>query len=216
MFSHSEIWAAIDALASKHSLSTSGLAKKAGLDPTTFNKSKRTTAHEKPRWPSTESIAKILGVTGTNLSELADMVKNGVDAVDTSHLLCTKLSSLTDKRLFNGNSRPTRNKGWYKKTLSVTFPTSCFAIEIDGSHESGCYRTSDLLIAETLPPKSVKQGERIIMLTASGELLLHEVVGISSNMIETRALDNQGNHQRTDGSKITLLARILWASQSQV
>ncbi len=70
MFTHDEIWKAIDALAQRHGYSPSGLAKKAGLDPTTFNKSKRTSAEGKPRWPSTESISKILSVTGENISGL--------------------------------------------------------------------------------------------------------------------------------------------------
>ena len=67
MFTHEEIWQAIDHLAQRHGYSPSGLAKKAGLDPTTFNKSKRISADGKPRWPSTESISKILAVTGENI-----------------------------------------------------------------------------------------------------------------------------------------------------
>ena len=51
--SHSRLWAAIDALAARHGLTASGLAKAAGLDPTTFNKSKRITAKGRPRWPNT-------------------------------------------------------------------------------------------------------------------------------------------------------------------
>ena len=34
MLSHERVWAAIDALAARHSLSASGLAKRAGLDST--------------------------------------------------------------------------------------------------------------------------------------------------------------------------------------
>ena len=41
MLTHNQIWTAIDRLAARAKLSPSGLAKKAGLDPTTFNKSKR-------------------------------------------------------------------------------------------------------------------------------------------------------------------------------
>jgi len=41
MFTHNEIWSALDRLAQAYSTSPSGLAKLAGLDPTTFNKSKR-------------------------------------------------------------------------------------------------------------------------------------------------------------------------------
>ena len=60
MFSHKHIWGAIDALAARYGHSPSGLARAAGLDPTTFNKSKRTTKQGKPRWPSTESLSKVL------------------------------------------------------------------------------------------------------------------------------------------------------------
>lgn len=76
MFTHQDIWQAIDKLAAEKGFSPSGLAKQAGLDPTTFNKSKRTSADGKPRWPSTESIAKILTVTGSSLSDLEKLMKN--------------------------------------------------------------------------------------------------------------------------------------------
>jgi len=54
--SHARLWAAIDALAQRHGLSVSGLARAAGLDPTAFNKSKRITAEGRPRWPGTDSF----------------------------------------------------------------------------------------------------------------------------------------------------------------
>ncbi len=73
MFTHEEIWAAIDKLAKENNYSTSGLAKKAGLAPTTFNKSKRFTKDGKPRWPSTESISKILFATDTQIVEFMEL-----------------------------------------------------------------------------------------------------------------------------------------------
>ncbi len=69
MLTHSDIWRAIDRLAREYGLSPSGLARRSGLDPTTFNKSKRTSRDGKLRWPSTESIAKILTATGADLGE---------------------------------------------------------------------------------------------------------------------------------------------------
>src|SRR5882672_11158427 len=74
MLTHKQIWRAIDSLAQKHSLSASGLAKIAGLDPTTFNKSKREAVDGKLRWPSTESIAKVLQATGATLEEFVALV----------------------------------------------------------------------------------------------------------------------------------------------
>ena len=66
---HAGVWQAIDRLAEKHGMSTSALARRAGLDPTTFNKSKRTSKEGKPRWPSTETVAKVLEATGETFAE---------------------------------------------------------------------------------------------------------------------------------------------------
>src|SRR6202163_2695242 len=74
MLTHAQIWAAIDALASLAGTSPSGLAKRAGLDPTTFNKSKRVTADQRQRWPSTESLAKCLAATGITLDQFVALI----------------------------------------------------------------------------------------------------------------------------------------------
>ena len=77
MLTHAAIWAAIDRLANDNGLSASGLARRAGLDPTAFNRSKRLSRHGKPRWPSTESLAKILDATDTSLDRFAVIIKEG-------------------------------------------------------------------------------------------------------------------------------------------
>jgi orotate phosphoribosyltransferase len=76
MLSHEDIWNAIDRLAQAFGYSPSGLAKQAGLDPTSFNKSKRTSPDGKPRWPSTESLAKVLAVTGATMSEFIALIES--------------------------------------------------------------------------------------------------------------------------------------------
>ncbi len=75
MFSHESVWAAIDALAERHSLSASGLARRAGLDPTTFNKSKRYASDGRARWPSTESLAKVMEATGSSFDEFTRLIQ---------------------------------------------------------------------------------------------------------------------------------------------
>jgi len=80
MFSHKDIWQAIDALARIHGLSTSALAKRAGLDATSFNKSKRVTASGRPRWPSSESLSKVLACTSTSLDEFTALITAGKQA----------------------------------------------------------------------------------------------------------------------------------------
>src|ERR1700761_876649 len=75
MLTHAQVWSAIDRLAAGAGLSASGLARRAGLDPTTFNKSKRITPQGRARWPSTESIAKALIATNTPFTSFVSFIE---------------------------------------------------------------------------------------------------------------------------------------------
>jgi phage repressor protein C with HTH and peptisase S24 domain len=75
MFTHEQLWSALDALAKQAQLTPSGLARRAGLDPTIFNKSKRFAQDGRPRWPSTESLAKVLEVTGSDMFKFAQLLQ---------------------------------------------------------------------------------------------------------------------------------------------
>jgi phage repressor protein C with HTH and peptisase S24 domain len=74
MFTHAQIWAAIDAIAKAQGISVSALAIRAGLDPTAFNRSKRIGRDGRAHWPSTETLSKVLTVAGMDLRALADLM----------------------------------------------------------------------------------------------------------------------------------------------
>ncbi len=76
MFTHEQIWSGLDRLAAAKGYSPSGLARLAGLDPTSFNKSKRTSPEGKPRWPSTESLSKVLQVTNATMGEFIALIED--------------------------------------------------------------------------------------------------------------------------------------------
>ncbi|PSJ60779.1 hypothetical protein C7I85_12110 [Mesorhizobium soli] len=72
--SHASVWAAIDRIASDYDLTASGLAIELGMHPTAFNKSKRTGPGGRLRWPSSETIARILARVGMTFSEFGALV----------------------------------------------------------------------------------------------------------------------------------------------
>ena len=76
---HNQIWHAIDMFAREHGLSCSGLARRCGLDPTTFNKSKRLSVFGQERWPTMASIAKILNSTHATMNDLFKFVDEDKD-----------------------------------------------------------------------------------------------------------------------------------------
>jgi phage repressor protein C with HTH and peptisase S24 domain len=80
---HEQIWSALDRLAARVQLSPSGLARRAGLDPTTFNKSKRVTPDGRERWPSTESLAKALAAADASIDTFVELMGDGARADTT-------------------------------------------------------------------------------------------------------------------------------------
>src|SRR5215216_4380389 len=84
---HSQVWTALDRLAERAGMSPSGLARRAGLDPTTFNKSKRITADGRERWPSTESVAKALAATNASIESFVQLIGDGVRSMQSVPLL---------------------------------------------------------------------------------------------------------------------------------
>ena len=81
---HYQVWHAIELFAHAHGLSCSGLAKRSGLDPTTFNKSKRLTVFGQPRWPSTETISKILRATNSAPQEFFKYITDDYDTTESN------------------------------------------------------------------------------------------------------------------------------------
>ena len=57
---HADMWNAIDSFARSRNMTCSCMARRSGLDSTTLNRSKRWTRDGKPRWPSMQSLAKVL------------------------------------------------------------------------------------------------------------------------------------------------------------
>ncbi len=73
------MWNSIEYIAKSKNLSCSGLAQSGGLDPTTFNKSKRHSKYGQPRWLSMETIFKILKSTHTRFLDYAVILQSFLD-----------------------------------------------------------------------------------------------------------------------------------------
>lgn len=114
MLTHENIWLAIDRLAKAHGYSPSGLAKQAGLDPTSFNKSKRLSPDGKPRWPSTESLSKVLAVTNATMSEFIGLIDSDPQQVLDRDSIAKKTAQIlldTKSVLFNAREPFTLKSG---------------------------------------------------------------------------------------------------------
>src|SRR5580704_16031670 len=143
ILTHDQIWTALDRLAERAGLSASGLAKKSGLDPTTFNKSKRITPDGRERWPSTESIAKALGATNSSIDRFVQLIGDSAQTVQSVPLLGFALAA--NDSHFDDGGFPA-GKGWSEMALSHADDEHAFALEISGDAMKPAYRDGDIIV----------------------------------------------------------------------
>jgi len=195
MYAHKDIWLAIDRLAEGAGYSPSGLAKKAGLDPTTFNKSKRVSADGKPRWPSTESIAKILAVTSMTMSEFFSLAGDEGGA----QIPIMRFDHAGRANAFDDNGHPS-GKGW--ETIPFPGGSRFFALEAADDSMMPVYRKGDVLVIS--PTENIRRGDRVIVKTRKG---------ISSGEFQRRNEITTFDGNEINGADIQWTARIMWVSQ---
>jgi len=212
MLTHHQIWHAIDALAARHGLSASGLAKLAGLDPTTFNKSKRGGANGKLRWPSTESVSKILNATGASLDEFVSLV--GQDgAVRRSFSRAVPLIGLAQagaQGYFDDAGFPV-GAGWDEIPFPEVADEHAYALEITGESMQPVYRDGDRIIVS--PAANVRRGDRVVVRTHGGEVMAKQLARHTAQRIELRSFNTAFEDRSFAVSEIAFMHRIIWASQ---
>ncbi len=210
MLKHGDIWRAIDRLAREHGLSASGLAKRSGLDPTTFNKSKRLTREGKLRWPSTESVSKILAATGASLSEFVSYVDEGEGGGVFRNIPLIGLAQAGSDGFFDDAGYPAGG-GWDEIPFPDLGDPHAYALEISGDSMEPVYRDGDLVIVA--PHANIRRGDRIVAKTLEGEVMAKLLLRRSARKIELMSFNPEHENRSLGVEELDWMARIVWASQ---
>jgi phage repressor protein C with HTH and peptisase S24 domain len=209
MLSHSQIWTALDRLAARAGLSPSGLAKKSGLDPTTFNKSKRITPDGRPRWPSTESVAKALDATTTTIDTFVQLIGDSGRAV-TQAVPLIGFAEAGAGGYFDDGGFPV-GRGWDEIAFPAVNDEHAYALEISGESMMPAYRDGDVIVVSPAAP--IRRGDRVVVKTKDGEVMVKELKRRTSKTIELRSLNPSHKERTLPVREVVWIARIVWASQ---
>lgn len=207
--SHAHIWKALDALAAREGLSPSGLARQAGLDPTSFNPSKRfgLGSPPRPRWPSTESLNQVLEATGLSLQAFANLA-DGLPEIETiPHL---GLAQAGTDGFFDEAGLPLA-EGWDQTALPRS-SDSLLSLEISGDSMTPLYRQGDRIIVD-LASIDVRRGDRVVVRTLSGETLAKEITALSPTNVTLSSINPAYPPRVLPRREVQWMARILWVSQ---
>ncbi len=207
--SHTEIWTAIDALAKRFDMSPSAMAKMAGLDPTSFNRSKRGDGDARPRWPSTESLAKVLEATGVGFSEFAALTER-VRPPNPRAVPLIGFAQAGAEGVFDETGAPI-GAGWDEIDFPGLADEGVYALEITGDALAPVFRDGDrILVSPSVQPR---RGDRVVVRTVGGELLVKELARVTARSVELASLNGEGGDRTLDLGEVVWIARILWASQ---
>jgi phage repressor protein C with HTH and peptisase S24 domain len=209
MLTHAQVWSAIDQLAARAGLSASGLARRAGLDPTTFNKSKRMTAEGRARWPSTESISKALAATGTPIDVFVDLIRSG-EGRATRAVPLLGFAEAGSGGYFDDGGFPV-GEGWDEIAFPTVADEHAYALEVSGQSMLPAYRDGDVILVS--PSAPIRRGDRVVVRTRSGEVMAKELKRRTAKSIELRSLNAEHTDRTLAAADVLWIARILWASQ---
>jgi phage repressor protein C with HTH and peptisase S24 domain len=209
MLTHNQIWNALDRLAARAKLTPSGLAKKSGLDPTTFNKSKRITPEGRPRWPSTESVAKALAATNTKVETFMTLLSESGKAAITNVPLIG-FAEAGAGGYFDDGGFPV-GKGWEEISFPSVTDEHAYALEISGDSMKPAYRDGDIIIVSPAAP--VRRGDRVVVKTKDGEVMVKELRRKNSKNVELKSLNTEHRDRTLPMADVLWIARIMWASQ---
>lgn len=209
MLTHDQIWTALDRLAERAGITTSALAKRAGLDPTTFNKSKRITTEGRERWPSTESVAKSLAATNTSIDTFVQLIGDAPRTVQSVPLLGFAQAAAAAGH-FDCNGYPT-GKGWDELGLPAVNDEHAYALEISGDAMKPAYRDGDVIVVS--PGTAIRRGDRVVVKTAGGEVLVKELKRRTAKTLELASLNPVHVDRTLASGDVEWIARIVWVSQ---
>ncbi len=210
---HQDVWRALDTLAAEHGLSVSGLARHAGLNPTTFNRSKRMTHDGRARWPNTESIAKVLRATGASLEAFTALVTGlpgQPQARPVRRIPLLDLSLASGSSSFDATGSPAGLE-WGEAPIPEIADTHAYALRVDGDALDPVFRNGMVLLVSPAAP--VRGGDRVVARTRRGDVITRLLASRSARRIEFQGFGASDSKQGFGVRDVMWIHRIVWASQ---
>jgi phage repressor protein C with HTH and peptisase S24 domain len=211
MFSHKQVWAAIDTIAERYGYSPSGLAKKSGLDPTSFNPSKRNGPDGRPRWPTTESLANLLAASGASIEEFTDLLSGRKGQPPKRKQIPLLGFARAGKGGYFDDSGFPAGNGWEEIDVPGVTDNAAYALEIAGDSMLPVYREGDTIIVS--PGATVRKGDRVVVRTTDGQVMAKIMQRQTAKTLELASFNAAHETKTLEMKDVDWMARIIWASQ---
>jgi len=211
MLTHRQVWNAIDTIAERYGYSASGLAKKSGLDPTSFNPSKRTGPDGRPRWPTMESISRLLQASGASMEEFSDLLTGRRGKPPKRRQIPVLGLARAGKGGYFDDSGFPAGSGWDEIDVPGVTDQNAYALTITGDSMMPVYREGDTIIVS--PSAEIRKGDRVVVRTNDGQVMAKIMQRQTTKVLELASFNPNHATKTFDMREIDWMARIMWASQ---
>ena len=211
MCSTKTCWVALETIAERYGYSASGLAKKSGLDPTSFNPSKRNGPDGRPRWPTTESLANLLQASGASVEEFADLLTGRKGQPPRRKQIPLLGFARAGKGGYFDDSGFPAGNGWEEIDVPGVTDNTAYALEITGDSMLPVYREGDTIIVS--PNATLRKGDRVVVRTADGQVMAKIMQRQTAKTLELASFNKDHDTKTLDMKEVDWVARIIWASQ---
>ena len=205
MLTHPQLWRAIDAIAARRNVSLSTLAQSAHLDRTVLDPSKRVSRNGHERWPSTETLWKLLAGADVTLSEFGELLG---DTPASRSVPLLGLAQAGERGFFDDAGYPI-GEGW--DALEVPGVDGVYALEVTDASLLPVYRQGERLLIE--PVAEPRRGDRVVVSRRDGVVTAGEAISVSVTRLAVQPLDPHQASMTLKRAEITRVGRIVWVSQ---
>ena len=102
-------------------------------------------------------------------------------------------------------------KGWEEIAFPQVTDEHAYALEISGNSMKPAYRKGDVIVVSPAAP--VRKGDRVVVKTKDGEMMVKELKRQTAKSIELKSLNTEHRDRTLSMHDVLWVARIVWASQ---
>jgi phage repressor protein C with HTH and peptisase S24 domain len=152
-------------------------------------------------------VAKRLAASGVTIDSFVQYIENSARTVQAVPLLGFAEAG---GGYFDDGGFPV-GKGWDEVGLPSVNDDHAYALEISGDSMRPTYRDGDVIVVS--PGAPIRRGDRVVVKTKEGEVMVKELRRRTQKVIELQSLNPAHTDRTLATADIEWIARIVWASQ---